>query len=168
MGFISALLDRRRVEAGHKPGLEHVGDEHAGKMRIDGDGERQRLAHRVSLECLAATSNSRGLISQISLIDLAHPVITRHALDDVGVIGLWHVIPFADDDRRGSRRGSTWGHGLGHPRALAAGFAAALVALFDEGAPQQRLQGRHLPQQFGALFAEAGGDGISAIGRPRN
>jgi hypothetical protein len=38
--FIDVLLDRRQLEPGGKPGLEHVGDEHAGKLRIDGDGER--------------------------------------------------------------------------------------------------------------------------------
>jgi hypothetical protein len=52
--FIDVLLDRRQLEAGRKPGLEHIGDEHAGKLRIDGDGERRRLAHRVLLERLAA------------------------------------------------------------------------------------------------------------------
>jgi hypothetical protein len=52
--FIDVLLDRRQLEAGRKPGFEHVGNEHAGKLRIDGDGERQWLAHRVLLERLAA------------------------------------------------------------------------------------------------------------------
>jgi hypothetical protein len=54
--FIDGLPGRSQRGVGGEPGLEHVGDEHAGQLRIDAVvGERQwRLAHRHPLERLAA------------------------------------------------------------------------------------------------------------------
>jgi hypothetical protein len=37
--FIDGLLGRFRLGSGGEPGLEHVGDEYAGQVRIDGWGE---------------------------------------------------------------------------------------------------------------------------------
>ena len=39
LGFIDGLLGRLQRGPGGEPGLEHVGDEYAGQVRIDGLGE---------------------------------------------------------------------------------------------------------------------------------
>jgi hypothetical protein len=53
--FIDGLLGWFQHGPGGEPGLEHVGDEYAGQVRIDAVGERQRrVAHRRLSDRLAA------------------------------------------------------------------------------------------------------------------
>jgi hypothetical protein len=52
--FIDGLLVQQRRGLAFEPGHEHVGEEHAAKLGIDGGGERRwSLAHRRPLERLA-------------------------------------------------------------------------------------------------------------------
>jgi hypothetical protein len=39
--FIDGLLGEDKRRLGRDPGFEHVGEEHAAKLRIDGSGERE-------------------------------------------------------------------------------------------------------------------------------
>jgi hypothetical protein len=39
--FIDGLLGEDKRSLGRDPGFEHVGEEHAAKLRIDGSGERE-------------------------------------------------------------------------------------------------------------------------------